>query len=308
MSMRSTSAKWSPDSWRSKPRMQMPDYPDAKALAEVEAQLATFPPLVFAGEARNLKKALAAGRSRRGFPAAGRRLRRELRRARRQQYPRFLPAVSADGGGADLCGGLAGGESRPRCRPVRQAAHLADRKARRRRAAGLSRRHHQRHRIHRRGAHARSAPATGGLSAIGGDAQSSARFRHRRLRQPVECASMDAVVRQGLTAVEALFQELASHLTEALGFMRACGIDPRIASGNAHDRFLHQPRGAAARLRAGVHSRRFHDRRLVLHQRPHGVDRRPHPAARSRPCRILPRHQESARPEDRPDAEGRRAA
>ncbi|MBA3811706.1 MAG: 3-deoxy-7-phosphoheptulonate synthase class II, partial [Caulobacteraceae bacterium] len=33
--------------------------PDAKALADVEAQLATFPPLVFAGEARNLKKQLA---------------------------------------------------------------------------------------------------------------------------------------------------------------------------------------------------------------------------------------------------------
>src|SRR5215204_6838236 len=36
----------------------MPDYPDQFALAEVERQLATFPPLVFAGEARNLMKAL----------------------------------------------------------------------------------------------------------------------------------------------------------------------------------------------------------------------------------------------------------
>src|SRR5207245_3989178 len=44
--------------WRSRPALQLPDYPDAKALADVEAQLATFPPLVFAGEARNLKKAL----------------------------------------------------------------------------------------------------------------------------------------------------------------------------------------------------------------------------------------------------------
>ena len=53
------SERWAPDSWRAKPVLQMPDYPDAKALADVEAQLATFPPLVFAGEARNLKKALA---------------------------------------------------------------------------------------------------------------------------------------------------------------------------------------------------------------------------------------------------------
>ena len=53
------SERWTPDSWRAKPVLQMPQYPDAKALADVEAQLATFPPLVFAGEARNLKKALA---------------------------------------------------------------------------------------------------------------------------------------------------------------------------------------------------------------------------------------------------------
>ena len=53
------SERWTPDSWRTRPVLQVPDYPDAKALADVEAQLATFPPLVFAGEARNLKKALA---------------------------------------------------------------------------------------------------------------------------------------------------------------------------------------------------------------------------------------------------------
>src|ERR1700719_2565454 len=59
MSTRTNSAKWSPDSWRHRPIVQVPDYPDVKALAEVEAQLASFPPLVFAGEARNLKRALA---------------------------------------------------------------------------------------------------------------------------------------------------------------------------------------------------------------------------------------------------------
>jgi 3-deoxy-7-phosphoheptulonate synthase len=53
------SERWTPEGWRSRPVVQIPDYPDAQALADVEAQLATFPPLVFAGEARNLKKALA---------------------------------------------------------------------------------------------------------------------------------------------------------------------------------------------------------------------------------------------------------
>ena len=59
MSKLTNSAKWSPDSWRSKPIVQVPDYADATALADVEAQLASFPPLVFAGEARYLKRALA---------------------------------------------------------------------------------------------------------------------------------------------------------------------------------------------------------------------------------------------------------
>jgi 3-deoxy-7-phosphoheptulonate synthase len=51
--------RWTPDSWRKKPIVQVPDYPDPAALAAVEKQLSSFPPLVFAGEARELKKKLA---------------------------------------------------------------------------------------------------------------------------------------------------------------------------------------------------------------------------------------------------------
>ena len=52
-------AQWSPSSWRSKPALQMPNYPDQAALEATEARLASFPPLVFAGEARALKDDLA---------------------------------------------------------------------------------------------------------------------------------------------------------------------------------------------------------------------------------------------------------
>jgi 3-deoxy-7-phosphoheptulonate synthase len=52
-------AKWSPNSWRGMPIQQVPAYPDAQALEAVEKSLATYPPLVFAGEARKLKKQLA---------------------------------------------------------------------------------------------------------------------------------------------------------------------------------------------------------------------------------------------------------
>src|SRR6058998_1527337 len=51
-------AKWAPDSWRTKPVSQVPDYPDAAKLQSVEERLRTYPPLVFAGEARRLQEAL----------------------------------------------------------------------------------------------------------------------------------------------------------------------------------------------------------------------------------------------------------
>jgi len=50
--------RWNPSSWRAKPIQQVPAYPDQNELEAVEAQLAGFPPLVFAGEARKLKRAL----------------------------------------------------------------------------------------------------------------------------------------------------------------------------------------------------------------------------------------------------------
>lgn len=52
--------KWTPGSWRARPARHIPDdYPDPEALQRVEATLKGYPPLVFAGEARNLKSSLA---------------------------------------------------------------------------------------------------------------------------------------------------------------------------------------------------------------------------------------------------------
>ena len=51
-------SKWTPSSWRDKPILQQPDWPDAAKLAEVEKTLASYPPLVFAGEARRLTEQL----------------------------------------------------------------------------------------------------------------------------------------------------------------------------------------------------------------------------------------------------------
>src|SRR3954469_11408622 len=51
--------KWTPDSWRTSPIKQVPVYPDVRAVGAVETQLRSYPPLVFAGEARKLQAALA---------------------------------------------------------------------------------------------------------------------------------------------------------------------------------------------------------------------------------------------------------
>jgi len=53
------SEPWTPASWRRKKAIQMPSYPDAAALGAAEQRIRNFPPLVFAGEARNLKAKLA---------------------------------------------------------------------------------------------------------------------------------------------------------------------------------------------------------------------------------------------------------
>ncbi len=50
---------WTPDSWRSYPIRQVPEYPDRSALEAVEGRLYRYPPLVFAGEARRLQQQLA---------------------------------------------------------------------------------------------------------------------------------------------------------------------------------------------------------------------------------------------------------
>jgi 3-deoxy-7-phosphoheptulonate synthase len=63
--------RWTRDNWRSKPIVQVPEYPDPAALEAVERQLASFPPLLFAGEARNLKAALGRVAQGEGFLLQG---------------------------------------------------------------------------------------------------------------------------------------------------------------------------------------------------------------------------------------------
>jgi 3-deoxy-7-phosphoheptulonate synthase len=58
---------WEPASWRRRPAAQLPEWPDEDALDDALAQVRAMPPLVFAGEARSLKAALAAVAQGNGF-------------------------------------------------------------------------------------------------------------------------------------------------------------------------------------------------------------------------------------------------
>lgn len=62
---------WTPQTWREKPVKQLPEYKDLKALKAAEEELSRMPPLVFAGEARNLQKLLTQVCDGKGFLLQG---------------------------------------------------------------------------------------------------------------------------------------------------------------------------------------------------------------------------------------------
>lgn len=57
-SLAAAGGKWGVSSWKSKKALQLPEYPDESELKSVLKTIESFPPLVFAGEARNLEEKL----------------------------------------------------------------------------------------------------------------------------------------------------------------------------------------------------------------------------------------------------------
>ncbi|MDY6927975.1 MAG: 3-deoxy-7-phosphoheptulonate synthase class II [Pseudomonadota bacterium] len=62
---------WQPDSWRAKPILQQPQYEDKTELERVEQTLGSYPPLVFAAEARELRRQLGQVCEGKGFLLQG---------------------------------------------------------------------------------------------------------------------------------------------------------------------------------------------------------------------------------------------
>jgi 3-deoxy-7-phosphoheptulonate synthase len=64
-------SRWSVGSWRDRPALQQPEYPDKAELDEVLRTVEAFPPIVFAGEARTLEERLAEAAVGRSFLLQG---------------------------------------------------------------------------------------------------------------------------------------------------------------------------------------------------------------------------------------------
>ncbi|HEY1978758.1 MAG TPA: 3-deoxy-7-phosphoheptulonate synthase, partial [Xanthobacteraceae bacterium] len=227
MSSHSTFGKWSPESWRSKPIVQVPEYPDAKALGDVEAQLASFPPLVFAGEARDLKKALAqvskgemfllqGGDCAESFAEHGANNIRDFFRLFLQMavvltYAAASPVVKV--------GRIAGQFAKPRTSPVEKRGNVELPVYRGDIINGTDFTPEARIADPRRQleAYRQSAATLNLLRAFAGGGYANLSNAHQWMLSFVKDSPQSK-----------RYQDLADRLSEALGFMRACGIDPEI--------------------------------------------------------------------------------
>jgi 3-deoxy-7-phosphoheptulonate synthase len=217
--------RWTPDSWRAKPIVQVPEYPDMQALEEVEKQLSTFPPLVFAGEARDLKRGLAkvasgdafllqGGDCAESFAEHGANNIRDFFRVFLQMavvltYAAASPVVKV--------GRIAGEFAKPRSSPTEKkdgvelpsyrgdiindiafttAARIPD----------------PRRQVE---AYRQSAATLNLLRAFAGGGYANLASVHQWMLGFVKDSPQSR-----------RYEELADRISEALGFMRACGVDP----------------------------------------------------------------------------------
>jgi 3-deoxy-7-phosphoheptulonate synthase len=216
-------APWAPDSWKSKPVVQVPDYPDKAALAEVEAKLATFPPLVFAGEARQLKKSLGEVAAGNAFLLQGGDCAESFLEHRADNIRDFfrvflqMAVVLTYAGGSPVVkvGRLAGQFAKPRSSPTEKKGEV-------------------------------ELPSYRGDIVNGAEFTAAARKPdpHRQLQAYRQAAATLNLIRAfamgGYADLERVhqwnlgfvedspqghrYQELANRISETLEFMRACGI------------------------------------------------------------------------------------
>jgi 3-deoxy-7-phosphoheptulonate synthase len=216
---------WTPDGWQRCEAKHLPQYEDSAELARVEATLANYPPLVFAGEARELKSSLADVAAGKAFLLQGGdcaesfaefhpnnirdTFRVLLQMAAVMTFASKLPVVKV--------GRMAGQFAKPRSAPtetidgVELPSYLGDNvnaieftpDARRNDPERMVR------------AYSQAAATLNLLRAFAGGGYANLRQVHRWTLEFM-----------GRSPWADKFKELADRIGEALDFMEACGIDP----------------------------------------------------------------------------------
>ncbi|MGI6245701.1 MAG: class II 3-deoxy-7-phosphoheptulonate synthase [Pseudochelatococcus sp.] len=217
--------RWTPSSWRSKPIQQVPTYPDAEALAAVEKQLASFPPLVFAGEARQLKRQLAKVAEGKAFLLQGGDCAESFAEHSADNIRDFLrlflqsAVVLTYAGGLPVVkvGRVAGQFAKPRSSPVETVDGVSLPSYRGDIVNGIAFTEESRtpdpHRQLK--AFRQSAATLNLLRAFTGGGYANLDNAHRWMLGFVKDSPLSD-----------RYREIADRITEALDFMRACGIDP----------------------------------------------------------------------------------
>jgi 3-deoxy-7-phosphoheptulonate synthase len=219
--------RWTPDSWRGKPIVQVPDYPDAGALRRVEDQLATFPPLVFAGEARALKRALAKVAAGEAFLLQGGDCAESFAEHSANNIRDFfrvflqMAVVLTFAGASPVVkvGRIAGQFAKPRSSPTEKQGGVELPAYRGDNINGIEFTKEARTPDPRRQleAYRQSAATLNLLRAFATGGYANLSNAHQWMLGFVKDSPQSH-----------RYQELATRITEALDFMRACGIDPEV--------------------------------------------------------------------------------
>ncbi len=269
---------WSPASWRIRPIEQVPAYPDPEALAAVEARLASYPPLVFAGEARKLKKTLAGVAEGKSFLLQGGDCAESFAEHRADNIRDFfrvflqMAVVLTFAGAVPVVkvGRIAGQFAKPRSTPTEKKGAVELPSYRGDIINGIefdeATRVPDPNRLEM--AYRQSAATLNLLRAFATGGYANLQHIHQWMLGFVKDSPQSN-----------RYQELANRITEALDFMRACGIDPELHPEMRSTDFYTSHEALLLGFEQAMTRVDFDQRRLVRHLRPHAVDRRPHPPA-----------------------------
>ncbi len=300
------SERWTPDSWRGRPIVQAPQYPDRQALNEVETLIATFPPLVFAGEARNLRRTLGRVAAGEGFLLQGGDCAESFAEHHADNIRDFFRVL------LQMAVVLTYAAASPVVKVGRIAGQFAKPRSSATETVDGRELPSYRGDIVNDFAFTEGARTPDPRRQIEAYRQSAATLNLLRAFAHGGYASLARVHEWMLGFVKDAprsqdYQELADRISQSLDFMRACGLDPDSHPELRTTDFYISHEALLLGYEQAMTRVEFHLRRLVLHVRSHGVDRRPHAAGRSRACRILSRHQESDRAQMRSFAQARRS-